>query len=246
MPLLKTVDWKRALVELVVIVGGVLIALAVDQWNDGRLDRVAERQYLQSLIGDLEADLVELDSASTWASRHEQAATEVLSFLQGGLITEVDSLAKQILLAGWQYPPPFSLNTILELRSTGNLQLLRDPELKRQVSSYYALLENLKAINQPLQDRVWEDYDRYVKHLLPPYLRLKITESVIGPIPGFDSSDVAEPDIEAIRFRLRALPDIEATLGEVIYVGITQRDIWDDARTAATSLIEALEHNLDL
>ena len=48
--------WARWAGEFVVIVIGVLVALALDQWASTRADRVSEGEYLAALIADLETD----------------------------------------------------------------------------------------------------------------------------------------------------------------------------------------------
>ena len=39
--------------ELIIVVVGVLLALAADRWNTGRLDRASEKAYLLELAVDL-------------------------------------------------------------------------------------------------------------------------------------------------------------------------------------------------
>ena len=48
--------WARMIGEFTIIVVGVLVALALDQWASSRADRVTEAEYLTALVADLEAD----------------------------------------------------------------------------------------------------------------------------------------------------------------------------------------------
>lgn len=53
----KLIDnWRRLLAELVIVAVavGVGVALAVDNWNEVRKERVAERDYLRGIAADLE------------------------------------------------------------------------------------------------------------------------------------------------------------------------------------------------
>ena len=50
----RTAWWPRAIAEFMVIVIGVLVALAVDRWNADQEDRRLEQTYLASLAADLE------------------------------------------------------------------------------------------------------------------------------------------------------------------------------------------------
>ena len=55
------IGWSGALGELLIIVAGVLIALAIDQWNDNRLDRLDEIDAVSRMLTDLETDLKDFD-----------------------------------------------------------------------------------------------------------------------------------------------------------------------------------------
>ena len=48
-------------VEILVIIIGITLSFAVDEWKDLRQKRELEQVYLKSLLSDLEQDLRELD-----------------------------------------------------------------------------------------------------------------------------------------------------------------------------------------
>jgi hypothetical protein len=49
-------DWPRLVVELAVLVAGITISFAVDEWRRDREDRRAERRMWEAIHGDLAAD----------------------------------------------------------------------------------------------------------------------------------------------------------------------------------------------
>lgn len=51
-----------AIGEIILVVLGILIALQVNTWNEGRKKQNRKKHYLQSLVMDLKSDLQELDS----------------------------------------------------------------------------------------------------------------------------------------------------------------------------------------
>jgi hypothetical protein len=53
---LRQMRWAQVMIELLLLVLGILIALAVDDWVQGRRDARVERDYLQLLVRDLERD----------------------------------------------------------------------------------------------------------------------------------------------------------------------------------------------
>ena len=60
--ILKAVNWRYALGEVFLIVVGILIALAISDWNDRRLDRQQEKAMLREVRGAMEMDLAALES----------------------------------------------------------------------------------------------------------------------------------------------------------------------------------------
>lgn len=49
--------FKYAIVEIVLVVIGILIALQINNWNENRKDRFVEQKILQSLNNDLATDI---------------------------------------------------------------------------------------------------------------------------------------------------------------------------------------------
>ena len=60
---LPIVNWKRAFGELFLIVLGVLLALAVNNWNTGRQNQKTEFALLRQLHSSLTIDLAHLNEA---------------------------------------------------------------------------------------------------------------------------------------------------------------------------------------
>ena len=48
--------WREYLIELIVIIAGILLALALNNWNEDRKDRVVEKNYLKGIQADFKKD----------------------------------------------------------------------------------------------------------------------------------------------------------------------------------------------
>ena len=59
--IVTALNWRYALGELVLIVLGILIALAISDWNDRRIQQAQERALLGEVRTALRADLAELE-----------------------------------------------------------------------------------------------------------------------------------------------------------------------------------------
>lgn len=57
----RAVNWRHALGELLLIVAGILIALAISDWNDRRIEREQELAFLEEVQTALATDLQSLE-----------------------------------------------------------------------------------------------------------------------------------------------------------------------------------------
>jgi hypothetical protein len=234
------VNWRFLLGEFVVIVLGVLVALWVDQVRAARADAALEVEYLESFVIDLDADLAQFDSADAWSRRQEAAAATVLALYDGPRPTsDVFVLVAAVESAGWQYVPSITRNTIDDLRSTGNLRLIRDPTLRRAIAGYYTTVENVSVPIAAMRDRMWNEYDARVGLVLEPGLRLRVLQGDASFGQGITSDAVATAEVPALNdliAALRAVPDLKVAAGEVLYQSITNRAGVALLRSAALDL----------
>jgi hypothetical protein len=62
----RTHDWLGALIELVIVIAGILIALQVSNWNQGRVDRERGARFTQRLVAELASDQRVMGEALDW------------------------------------------------------------------------------------------------------------------------------------------------------------------------------------
>jgi hypothetical protein len=241
-------NWRRLLGEFLVIVVGVLVALWVDQLREARANAKLEVQYLQSLVTDLDADLTSFDETEAWMRRSEAAAATVLALYAGSPPTQnADDLVTAVETAGWQYVPSITRNTLDDLRSTGNLRLITDPDLRRAIADYYRTVEEVGIPLADMRNRIWDQYDARVENVLEPGVRLAvlqrdqsfglgITSDAIEPAPA--------PRVEELIAALKAFPELRIAAGEVLYQTINSRAGLEQMREAARDLKATLGMSL--
>ena len=238
-------NWRLLLGEFVVIVVGVLMALWVDELREARNNAELEVEYLASFVTDLDADLAQFDQSEAWMRRSEAAAATVLALYAGSPPTEnVADLVAAVETAGWQAWPVITRNTIDDLRSTGNLRLIRNPALRRAIAAYYTTIENVSIPNANMRDRIWAGYDARVQYVLAPGVRLAVLQrpESFGHGITSDALVAAEPpSVKELTAALRAFPELETMAGEVLYQTINSRAGLRDMRTAALQLNAKLE-----
>jgi hypothetical protein len=238
-------NWRLLLGEFVVVVFGVLVALWVDQLREARVNAKLEVQYVESLLTDLEADLAQIDSTESWMRRSEAAAATVLALYAGSPPTEnAADLVAAVETAGWQYFPSITRNTIDDLRSTGNLPLIRDPALRRAIASYYAQVEVVSIPMADVRDRIWSQYDARLANVLRPGVRLGVLQrpGSFGQGIASDALEAADPPaVGDLIAALRAFPELEVAASEVLYQTINNRGSLYNLRGATLELKARLE-----
>jgi hypothetical protein len=83
--LLQPVNWAYAVGEIALIVAGVLIALAIDNWNQSRQDRRDELLILRQLCSELRTDSADAQFNIGNVENARQSALLIKAHLEQGL-----------------------------------------------------------------------------------------------------------------------------------------------------------------
>ena len=158
--------------ELVVIVAGILIALAISEWASERDERSLEQQYLRRLIVEMQANLEHAEYLTRMQQNIVKNARRAYPLIKHG--TELN--AKPVAVIAYAYwasailPPDWIDTTHQELLSSGRYILLRNPELRRSLLEYYGqtLLDNQMIVLASTQ------YRNAIRSEFDPELQLAI------------------------------------------------------------------------
>ena len=129
-----------ALGELAIIVVGVAIALAFNSWNQRRAEAEELSDYLARLVTDLEADSATYQLVIGVLDRKDAALDEVAEVALGLTEGNADSsLFQSLTITGGMgfHTPGTQRVTFDDLLATGNLRLIRNPELRTRLIAYY-------------------------------------------------------------------------------------------------------------
>jgi hypothetical protein len=159
-----TIDWPRAIGEFVIIVMGVLAALAVDEWRGDYNDRKTEVDYLARLRVDVGRDIERFSSEI-------ELLEKKAGFLQSLLDKTVESqfsenpraLMEAKVYSSFRGLPDSVSTTFDELKSTGRLALIRDLEIRNAMSEYYSGYASTSAQVNQMQTG---DYSRLILGLV--------------------------------------------------------------------------------
>lgn len=175
---------SRAFGEFAVIVLGVLVALGADAWNDRRLDRLDELEYLSRIHGDLTQDTLQYDFVLAWMDRKLEALDSVAKWIRDtDAAPDSAELARRLAAAanfGWNVGPLGTTATFEDLRSTGKLGLISNADLRTQLIRYR---ENAEAEDRRIQAR----------RTGYPLVAYRIVRTSADPEPGeFGASETVE------------------------------------------------------
>ena len=128
------------LVELALIIIGVLSALAVENFRESVAERRKEREYLLALREAVQSDTAVTRKEIQRCFNKQKACAIFLQLADGNKPKEIpqdqfeDMVASVVMLID----PVYNTATYEDLKSSGNLKILSNSDLRNAVISYYA------------------------------------------------------------------------------------------------------------
>ena len=142
-------SWRRPVSEFVVIMFGVLAALAADSAMDGYRERLATRDALDALRADIWADLNELEYYFVPQLQRQEEGRERLEQLlkDSTPVKDVLEYVDDVRLVSSYHT--FNPNRVglEDLISTGGLSLIRNRELRNALLGYRRELDNIEEFD---------------------------------------------------------------------------------------------------
>jgi hypothetical protein len=128
-----------ALIELAIVIAGILIALAVSNWNENRLDQDRAAHFLQRIHGDLLTDRRNIDTTLAFWTRVAHYGDIAIASGESGRPAE--GPVWNTVLAWYQasqtMPYTATDTTFEEMRSSGDLGLIADETLRAALAEFY-------------------------------------------------------------------------------------------------------------
>lgn len=150
---LREQNWTAIAIEFVLLVVGVFLGIQVANWNDDRVDRKSERDYLERLQLEIVEILPQAQAAQASLADRAARIEELRAFLATG--EGMDALDERHCVAAGRshiyaatifYPP-----TIRELISTGRILLIREPQVRSAILSFDQAHTDLSQLRTDIQ-----------------------------------------------------------------------------------------------
>lgn len=226
---LSKLSWSYGIGELLIVIVGVLVALAVDQWNDQRRDRAEETEIVGRLITDLRADLERLSYGQTVISRKEASLHRVYSSLASPNERPKNPsafLQDIVSGAGYGWSQARALRpTFSELVSSGKLALIHDTAIRTKVVEYY----DADLIRQSRIDARKTGYPDLSYALVPRSAEYKAAH------------DLSEAQIERVFTKLAEPSSRDYLVAELNFAGFLREQfkLWEDECVELTKELES-------
>jgi hypothetical protein len=145
--------WPAYLIEIFVIILGISISLALEQWRDNNKENRLENIYLKNLLTDVEVDLQSLKYVKDGTEKILYFGNELLGYARNSGTQDISfNRADSDIRAILGRPKFFSSDaTFSDLTSSGNLHLLKNIQLKNLLFSYYRQTQNIKELQDAEQ-----------------------------------------------------------------------------------------------
>ena len=162
----------RVVGEFLVIVVGVLVALAVDEWRQSLSERQAEKEYLEQLHQDLEETSQVLAEAMTWATNSAAALARIRPYFSEGALPTTDTAAfvADLYNPSRLYSGALVSAAFVELQTLSRIDLIQDDELRREFVRHAPISELLESATGQLPT----GYHDEARRAFPPAMQIAI------------------------------------------------------------------------
>lgn len=154
---LRRQDWTTVLIEFLVVVVGIFLGLQADSWYEDRQDRQLEREHLAQIERDLSENADELDY---FADAHRETTDELMFAIgvlrRGELRDDERETFKWAILTRNQIPlVPLSTGGYDALLGSGNLALIRDPQLRSRLVVLHSHYDSMLGRADRIRNNTW-------------------------------------------------------------------------------------------
>lgn len=135
-------NWTAVAIDFVIVVIGVYVGIEVSNWNE-RLEKAHRSQeYMQRIEDDLQYNITELEKRMAFWSAVAREGRLALAYAEKGELADGSAWAtlRAFFHASQVWRFMFNDTTYVEMRSAGELSLIRAPGIRAELANYYVAI----------------------------------------------------------------------------------------------------------
>jgi len=136
--------WKEYLTEFIMLFAAVTLGFFAENQREHVVERHREKQYLESLMGDLAKDKQEMTFARNFNNNQIAGLDTAIDLLTNGIwnAENIKTMYRVSLRTGGTRPITFIDRTSSQLRS-GGMRLIEDKNISNLITEYWQLIAQL-------------------------------------------------------------------------------------------------------
>jgi hypothetical protein len=164
-------DWFTVILEFVIVVVGIFVGLQANEWALERQDRKQELAALERLFLEAKNAHELLNENLQHTLRMNQMRRNAVQFADSNLPVPENELPLKIGINTLPYFPAVILVSVAydELKSSGQMQLIRSALLRDQIAGFYVDLIRHIQFQQDLTDSSVRFFEAYQRHVIWDY-----------------------------------------------------------------------------
>lgn len=151
--------FKYAIGEIILVVIGILIALSINNWNDQRKQNTKEIAYLKNLREDVASQIITFELNMKMETIIISDINDILQHIKfNDGFKNMDSINSKINDLTIRYTLRINNTTFQELNNTGQINIIHNPNLKKEIVDFYQttdrVSDNIQNNNTNLIDNL--------------------------------------------------------------------------------------------
>lgn len=203
---------RYAIGEIALVVIGILIALQINNWNEGRKERVLEKKYLESLLIDLNRDRIQLSWRIESLEWHVKMRNYMLENVEEN---DIEKSLDYYITIGTALQFNAETPTYDDLKASGNLNSIQNKKVKDLMSLYKSKLALINSMLYSSDIKLKNEYNDIIYDYIDPQFKAYWWKNKIvkDSVKNFLDSTNYKFDFQGIRSDARIEPKIDRIIG---------------------------------
>jgi hypothetical protein len=235
---------RYAVGEILLVMVGILLALQVNNWNEERKERIVEREYLESLKAELNANKNIALFQIEFSKFQSANASLILAVISGDtILINSESLLVAIENVGWNPPSSyFEQNVWQELFSTGNMSIIQNKILRTEFSNLYREMNRVMGFGDE-----WNSYNQGIRRLLGSVTPVNARFALVKNLGATSYSGNIKnlPNFKSISTKLKEIKGIDGYLFDIAFCRDTGTDFCNQIIERIDKIIIKIDEELE-